>query len=114
MKPTRAKEPTIDKAAASIAAMVDEYTQRGWNEQGKADFAKLVKRRLSRFWPQYRSLDMATLCQLERQLADARKTAAEMESRHGRISVEAVAARKYLDETESRYRSELAACTTDF
>lgn len=51
MKPTRAKEPTIDKAAASIAAMVDEYTQRGWNDEGRAQFAKAVKRRLSRFWP---------------------------------------------------------------
>jgi hypothetical protein len=51
MKLTKAKEPTIDKAAASIAAMVDEYAQRGWNDQGRADFAKVVKRRLSRFWP---------------------------------------------------------------
>lgn len=48
---TRAKKPTIDKAAESIAKMVDEYTQRGWNEEGLASFAKLVKRRLSRFWP---------------------------------------------------------------
>lgn len=52
MKPTRAKEPTLDKAAASIARMVDEYTKRGWSDEGRADFAKVVKRRLSRFWPQ--------------------------------------------------------------
>lgn len=51
MSITKAKAPTIDKAAASIAAMVDEYTQRGWSDEGKADFAKVVKRRLSRFWP---------------------------------------------------------------
>ena len=48
---TRAADPTMDKAAASIAVMVDEYTQRGWNDEGRADFAKMVKRRLSRFWP---------------------------------------------------------------
>lgn len=52
MKPTRAKEPSIDKAAESIAKMVDEWTQRGWNEEGRMAFAKAVKRRLSRFWPQ--------------------------------------------------------------
>lgn len=51
-KLTKAKEPTLDKAAASIAAMVDEFTQRGWNDEGRADFAKLIKRRLSRFWPE--------------------------------------------------------------
>lgn len=48
---TKAKEPTIEKAAESIAKMVDEYTDRGWNDEGRAQFAKLVKRRLSRFWP---------------------------------------------------------------
>jgi hypothetical protein len=49
---TKAKEPTIDKAAESIAKMVDEYTDRGWNDAGRARFARVVKRRLSRFWPQ--------------------------------------------------------------
>lgn len=46
------KKPDIDDACLSIAHLVDEYTQRGWNVEGRADFAKLVKRRLSRFWPQ--------------------------------------------------------------
>ena len=44
---TRAKEPNIEKAAASIAALVDEFTQRGWNDEGRADFAKVIKRRLT-------------------------------------------------------------------
>jgi hypothetical protein len=51
MKPTKAKKQTIEDAAASIALLVDEYTQRGWNDLGRAQFASLVKHRLSRFWP---------------------------------------------------------------
>lgn len=49
---TRAKEPNIDKAAASIAKLVDEFTGRCWNDEGRADFARIIKRRLSRFWPE--------------------------------------------------------------
>jgi len=46
-----AQNDRIAKAAASIATLVDEYTQRGWNAEGRADFARVIKRRLSRFWP---------------------------------------------------------------
>lgn len=41
----------IERAAASIAQMVDEWKNIGLNEAGKADLAKLVHRRLSRFFP---------------------------------------------------------------
>lgn len=41
----------MDRAAASIAFMVDEWIGRGWNEDSRARFAKLVKRRLRRFFP---------------------------------------------------------------
>lgn len=42
---------TIDlrRAALSIAKMVDEYTQRGWNEEGLTNFALIVEKRLKRF-----------------------------------------------------------------
>ena len=48
---TKAKEPTIEKAAASIAAMLDEYKNLGLNAFGKAQLAKLIEHRLRRFWP---------------------------------------------------------------
>lgn len=42
---------TIDvkRAAASIAKMVDEFTERGWNDEGRANFATIVEHRLRRF-----------------------------------------------------------------
>lgn len=39
----------IKRAAASIAKMVDEFTARGWNDEGRANFATIVERRLRRF-----------------------------------------------------------------
>lgn len=39
----------VERAAASIAALVDEYTQRGWNDEGRAKFAATIARRLRRF-----------------------------------------------------------------
>lgn len=42
---------TLKMAAMSIAHMVDEWTDRGWNDEGRAQFAGLVERRLKRFWP---------------------------------------------------------------
>jgi hypothetical protein len=39
----------IKRAAASIAKMVDEFTERGWNNEGLANFATIVERRLRRF-----------------------------------------------------------------
>lgn len=39
----------LDKASASIAHMVDEWTERGWNKDGRDNFASLVRRRLARF-----------------------------------------------------------------
>jgi hypothetical protein len=41
----------VSRAAMSLAKMVDEYTHRGWNEKGLADFAHIVERRLKRFVP---------------------------------------------------------------
>jgi hypothetical protein len=32
----------IKRAAASIAKMVDEFTERGWNNEGLANFAEIV------------------------------------------------------------------------
>lgn len=49
-KSSRPGSDKIDKAAASVADLVDEFTQRGWNDAGRASFAKIIKRRLSRFW----------------------------------------------------------------
>lgn len=42
---------SISKAAHSIATLVDEYTNRGWNTAGRANFAAIIKRRLKRFAP---------------------------------------------------------------
>lgn len=42
---------SISKAAHSIAALVDEYTNRGWNAAGRANFAAIIKHRLKRFAP---------------------------------------------------------------
>ena len=42
-------EGWVEEAAMSIAHMVDEWTQRGWNNEGRAQFARLVARRLRRF-----------------------------------------------------------------
>jgi len=42
-------ERAVKRAALSIAKMVDEYTQRGWNEEGLANFALIVECRLRRF-----------------------------------------------------------------
>ncbi len=39
----------VERAAASVAHLVDEYTQRGWNDQGRAKFAAMIARRLRRF-----------------------------------------------------------------
>ena len=44
-------EGEIDACAMSIARLVDEWTDRGWNDIGRAKFARLVVRRLKRFWP---------------------------------------------------------------
>lgn len=53
---------------------------------------------------------MPDLGQLYRQLQDARKVAADAEAQHGRISKEAVAARRVVTECDSRYTCELLAC----
>lgn len=39
----------IKRAAASVARMVDEYTDRGWNDEGRDNFALIVEKRLRRF-----------------------------------------------------------------
>lgn len=41
----------IAKAAASIAQMVDEYESIGLNSTERAELAKMVEKRLQRFWP---------------------------------------------------------------
>lgn len=43
----------ICAAAMSVARLVDEWCERGWNGEGRAHFAKLVERRLRRYWPSY-------------------------------------------------------------
>lgn len=48
---TKAKEPRIAKAAASVAAMVDEWKNIGLNDKGREVLARLIARRLRRFWP---------------------------------------------------------------
>jgi hypothetical protein len=67
--PMRSKSAeNIDKCALSVASMVDEWTQRGWNEQGLAEFAGLVKRRLRRFWP----ADYPSVIEVAKAALDAR------------------------------------------
>ena len=46
-----AKRPSAERAAASVAEMFDEFKNLGLNDEGKAQLAKLVERRLRRFWP---------------------------------------------------------------
>lgn len=41
----------IERASVSIAQMVDEWHNIGLDDQEKAQLAKLIERRLSRFWP---------------------------------------------------------------
>lgn len=51
MELTKAKQPSIEKAAASIADLVDELGQLGRSAEGKAELARVIERRLRRFWP---------------------------------------------------------------
>jgi hypothetical protein len=43
------KREAVSRASASIAEMVDEYTGRCWNDEGRANFALIVEQRLKRF-----------------------------------------------------------------
>lgn len=48
---TAAKNPSIGRAAASVVSMIDEYKNLGLGQGGKDELARLVERRLCRFWP---------------------------------------------------------------
>ncbi len=47
----RAKEPTIDKAAASIADMMNEWLGLSLSKERQDTMAALIEARLARFWP---------------------------------------------------------------
>lgn len=48
---TRAKEPTIEKAGASVAQMVDEWLGLSLSPERMVTMAALIEARLARFWP---------------------------------------------------------------